>query len=50
MMKSRRMRWVGHVACMGQRGMHTGFLWGSQNEMDHLDVIVRIILRQILEK
>jgi hypothetical protein len=25
MIKSRRMRWTGHVACMGRRGMHTGF-------------------------
>jgi hypothetical protein len=23
--KSRRMRWAGHVARMGRRGMHTGF-------------------------
>jgi hypothetical protein len=23
--KSRRMRWAGHVARIGRRGMHTGF-------------------------
>jgi hypothetical protein len=25
MIKSRRMRWAGHVPRMGKRGMHTGF-------------------------
>jgi hypothetical protein len=29
--KSRRMRWVGHVARMGRRGIHIGFWW----ERDH---------------
>jgi hypothetical protein len=29
MIKSRRMRWAGHVARMGERGMHTGYLWES---------------------
>jgi hypothetical protein len=24
-MKSRRLRWVGHVACMGSEEVHTGF-------------------------
>jgi hypothetical protein len=29
--KSRRMmRWEGHVARMGRRGMHIGFWWESQ--------------------
>jgi hypothetical protein len=32
MIKSRRMRWVGHVACIGARGMYTGFWWESQKE------------------
>jgi hypothetical protein len=32
MIKSRRMRLAGNVARMGQRGMHTGFGWESQNE------------------
>jgi hypothetical protein len=35
MMKSRRMRWVGHVARMGRREMHIGYLWGSQKERNH---------------
>jgi hypothetical protein len=35
MIKSRRMRWAGHVARMGRRGMHIGYWWGSQNEGDH---------------
>jgi hypothetical protein len=25
MIKSRRMRWAWHVACIGRRGMHIGF-------------------------
>jgi hypothetical protein len=25
MIKSRRMRWVGHVARLGRRGMHIGY-------------------------
>jgi hypothetical protein len=29
MIKSRRMRWAGHVARMGRRGMHVGYWWGS---------------------
>jgi hypothetical protein len=33
--KSRRMRWAGHVACMGRRGMHIGFWRESQKERDH---------------
>jgi hypothetical protein len=32
MLKSRRMRWAGHVARMGRRGMLIGFLWESQKE------------------
>jgi hypothetical protein len=30
--KSRRMRWVWHVAWMGRRGMHIGYWWESQRE------------------
>jgi hypothetical protein len=33
------MRWAGHVAGMGRRGMHTGFWWESQIERDHRDDI-----------
>jgi hypothetical protein len=35
MIKSRRMRWTGHVARMGRRGMHIGYWWGSQKEGYH---------------
>jgi hypothetical protein len=35
MIKSRRMRWAGHVARMGRRGIHIGYWWGSQKEKDH---------------
>jgi hypothetical protein len=34
MIKSRRMRWAGHVARMGRRGMHIGYWWESQKERD----------------
>jgi hypothetical protein len=53
MMKSRRMRWTGHVALMGRRRMHIGHLWESQNERDHWedqDVGERVILKWILER
>ena len=47
-----RMRWVGHVACMGDR-RGSGFWWGNLRERDYLDgtdVDERIILRWILRK
>jgi hypothetical protein len=34
--KSRRMRWEGHVALWERRGMCTRFWWESQKERDHL--------------
>jgi hypothetical protein len=51
-MKSRRMRWVGHVARMGRRGKRIGNWWENQREGGHLkdqDVGGWIILRWILE-
>jgi hypothetical protein len=35
MIKSRRMRWAGHVARVGRSGMHVGYWWGSQKEGGH---------------
>jgi hypothetical protein len=35
--KSRRLRWAGHVAHMGSVEMHTGFEWGNLREGDHLE-------------
>jgi hypothetical protein len=32
--KSRRMRWAGHVARMGER-VFIGFWWGNRMERDH---------------
>jgi len=31
-----RMRWVGHVACMGRGEVLTGFWWGNVIERGHL--------------
>ena len=51
--KPRRMRWVGHVASMGEgRGVHT-VLVGNLRERDHWgdpDIDGRIILRWIFRK
>jgi hypothetical protein len=33
--KSRRLRWAGHVARTGRGGMYTGYCWYSQKERDH---------------
>jgi hypothetical protein len=33
--KSRRMRWAGHVARMERRGMFIDYWWESQREIDH---------------
>jgi hypothetical protein len=47
MIKSRRMRWAGHVARMGRRGMHIGYWWESQKERDHWVENIKMDLREI---
>ena len=51
--KSRRMRWAGHVARMGRGETYTGVWWGNLKERDHLGkpgIDGRIILRWVLRK
>jgi hypothetical protein len=51
--KSRGMRWAGHVVRMGRREVHTGFWWGDLKEGDYLGdrgIDGRIILRRIFKK
>jgi hypothetical protein len=48
MIKSRKMRWAGHVGRMGRRKMHTWFWWKSWKERGHweeVDVDGWIILK-----
>jgi hypothetical protein len=48
MIKSRRIRWAGHVARMGRRGMHVGYWWESQKE--NKEVSGWIIIKWIIER
>jgi hypothetical protein len=51
--KFKRMRWAGHVACFGRGEAYTGFWWGILREGDHLevpDVDGMIVLRWIFSK
>jgi hypothetical protein len=51
--KSRRMRWAGHVARMGGGEVFAGLWWGNLRERDHWgdpDVDGRIILRWTFRK
>jgi hypothetical protein len=36
LIKSRRIRWTGHVVCMETGEVHTGFWWGDLGERGHL--------------
>ena len=52
-MKSWRMRWDGHVACMGREKVHTGFWWGNLRERGHLEdlnIDGSIILKMYLQE
>jgi hypothetical protein len=52
MIKSRRMRWAGHVAQMGRGGMHIEYWWENREEGDHWedqDVGGWTLLKWILE-
>jgi hypothetical protein len=35
--RSGRLRWVGHVAHMGRGGLHTGYRWVNLREGVHLE-------------
>jgi hypothetical protein len=51
--KSRRMRWVGHVAWMGRGEPCAGLWWGNLRDKGHWgdpDVDGRIILKLIFRK
>jgi hypothetical protein len=51
--KSRRMRWAGHVAVWGRGEAYTGIWWGILRERDHLvdpGVDGKIIFRWIFRK
>jgi hypothetical protein len=50
--KSRIMRWAGHVASMGEEEVHKGFWWGNLREGDHLEgpgVDGRTILKRVFK-
>jgi hypothetical protein len=52
-MKSRRIRWAGHVARIGERKGSTGFWWETLRKRVHVEdpgVDGRIILKWIFNK
>ena len=46
--KSKRMRWAGHVARMVRREVHRGLWWRNLRERDHLEDLV--VYRKIILK
>jgi hypothetical protein len=51
--KSKRMRWVGHVSARVRREVYTGLWWGNLRKRDHLGdprIDGRLILRWIFRK
>jgi hypothetical protein len=53
LIRSRRMRWAGHIARMGRRGARIDDWWESQGERDHQedqDICGWVILGWILER
>jgi len=50
---SRGIRWVGNVAPIGEKQVHTGFWWGNLRERDHMEypgIDGRIILSRFFKK
>jgi len=53
LMKLGIMRWVGHVARIWEKRVHTGIWWGNLRERDHLEdrgTDGRVIIRWIFRK
>ena len=53
MIKSRRFRWAGHVACRERGEVHEGFWWGNLRGkclLEDLDLDGRIVLQLIFKK
>jgi hypothetical protein len=53
MIKTRILKWTGHVARMGRGEVHTGLQWGNLREGGHLKdpgIDGRIVLKCIFER